>query len=207
MWGCGDWFPEDGEREFFGYYSRPHIVGFIDDSLVIVADDKEWTQETSDGYAIGGRGHQRLCIFNYRVQEAGPRWTDTLDNFNDECNYALGQLIYHWRAFSSPPNSSITNAIELGDRTWNKDGKFGKRRSLMEEAQEVKASLNVPKNGKDSLYVGQVALDLMHRHPDDYRQLASRYILIGHSMGGVSLDCHCETRRVVANRLLQGMSL
>ena len=41
MWGCGDWFPEDGEREFFGYYSRPHIVGFIDDSLVIVADDKE----------------------------------------------------------------------------------------------------------------------------------------------------------------------
>ena len=92
MWGCGDWFPEDGEREFFGYYSRPHIVGFIDDSLVIVADDKEWTQETSDGYAIEGRGHQRLRIFNYRVQEAGPRWTDTLDNFNDECNYALGQL-------------------------------------------------------------------------------------------------------------------
>ena len=48
--------------------------------------------------------------------------------------------IYHWRSFSEPPNSSISNAIELGDRTWNKDGKFGKRRALVEEAQEVKAS-------------------------------------------------------------------
>ena len=78
---------------------------------------------------------------------------------------------------------------------------------MMEEAQEVKASLKVSKNGKDSLYVGQVALDLMRRHPDDYRQLASRNILIAHSMGGVSLGCHCETRRVVANRLLQGLRL
>ncbi|PBC72745.1 hypothetical protein [Fibrobacter intestinalis] len=92
MWGCSDWFPEDGEREFFDYFSDSQIVGFIDDSLVIVADDKEWSQETSDGYAIGGRGHQRLRVFNYRVQENGPRWTDTLDNFNEECNYVLGQL-------------------------------------------------------------------------------------------------------------------
>ena len=106
MWNCG--YEEDGELVFADHFGSAGIVGFIDDSLVIVADDKEWTQETSDGYAIGGRGHQRLCIFNYRVQEAGPRWTDTLDNFNDECNYALGQLIYHWQAFSSPPNSSIT---------------------------------------------------------------------------------------------------
>ena len=92
MWGYSDWFPEDGEREFFDYFSDSQIVGFIDDSLVIVADDKEWSQETSDGYAIGGRGHQRLRVFNYRVQENGPRWTDTLDNFNEECNYVLGQL-------------------------------------------------------------------------------------------------------------------
>jgi triacylglycerol esterase/lipase EstA (alpha/beta hydrolase family) len=56
---------------------------------------------------------------------------------------------------------------------------------LVEEAQEVKASLKVSKNGKDSLYVGQVALDTIRRNPDLYRQLASRYILIGHSMGGV----------------------
>ena len=56
---------------------------------------------------------------------------------------------------------------------------------MVEEAQEVKASLKVSKNGKDSLYVGQVALDTIRRNPDLYRQLASRYILIGHSMGGV----------------------
>ena len=107
-----------------------------------------------------------------------PEWEKPTQGVHNSC-------IYHWRAFSSPPNSSITNAIELGDRTWNKDKKFGKRRALVEEAQEVKASLKVSKNGKDSLYVGQVALDTIRRNPDLYRQLASRYILIGHSMGGV----------------------
>ena len=107
-----------------------------------------------------------------------PEWEKPTQGVHNSC-------IYHWRAFSSPPNSSITNAVELGDRTWNKDKKFGKRRALVEEAQEVKASLKVSKNGKDSLYVGQVALDTIRRNPDLYRQLASRYILIGHSMGGV----------------------
>ena len=107
-----------------------------------------------------------------------PEWEKPTQGVHNSC-------IYHWRAFSSPPNSSITNAIELGDRTWNKDKKFGKRRALVEEAQEVKASLKVSKNGKDSLYVGQVALDTIRRNPDLYRQLASRYILVGHSMGGV----------------------
>lgn len=79
----------------------------------------------------------------------------------------------------------MNNAVELGDRTWNKDKTFGKRRALVEEAQEVKASLKISKNGKDSLYVGQAALDTIRRNPDLYRQLASRYILVGHSMGGV----------------------
>lgn len=92
MWGCGNWVSEDGERVFADHYGGPGIVGFIDDSLVIVKDDKEWTQETSDGYAIGGCGHQRLRIFNYRVQEDGPRWTDTLDNFTDEFDYVKGQV-------------------------------------------------------------------------------------------------------------------
>jgi hypothetical protein len=92
MWGCGNWVSEDGERVFADRYGGPGIVGFIDDSLVIVKDDKEWTQETSDGYAIGGCGHQRLRIFNYRVQEDGPRWTDTLDNFTDEFDYVKGQV-------------------------------------------------------------------------------------------------------------------
>ncbi|WP_295052601.1 hypothetical protein [uncultured Fibrobacter sp.] len=89
MWGCGvddGW----GEREFRAY-DVAKVVGFVDDSLVIVADSREWMQETPD-YAIGGHGHQRLRVFNYRVQEDGPRWTDTLDNFTDEFDYVKGQV-------------------------------------------------------------------------------------------------------------------
>ena len=97
--------------------------------------------------------------------------------------------IYNWRSFTNPANSSLNNAHEMGDRMWNVktngNSKFGKRRALFEETQEVKASLKVLKNGKDSLYVGQSALELIRQNPDLYRQLASRYILIGHSMGGV----------------------
>lgn len=92
MWGCGDWFPEDGEREFFDSYGIPKVVGFIDDSLVIVADERDWQQKFADGTDVVGGGHQRLRVFNYRIQEIGPRWTDTLDNYTDECNYIKGQL-------------------------------------------------------------------------------------------------------------------
>lgn len=107
-----------------------------------------------------------------------PKW-------EKDSSYVRNSYVYNWRAFSNTRNSSKNNAVELGDRTWNKDKKFGQRRALVEEAQEVKASLNVSKNGKDSLYVGQAALDTIRKNPDLYRQLASRYILIGHSMGGV----------------------
>lgn len=89
MWGCGvddGW----GEREFRAY-DVAKVVGFVDDSLVIVADSREWMQETPD-YAIGGHGHQRLRVFNYRIQEDGPRWVDTLDNFTDEFDYVKGQV-------------------------------------------------------------------------------------------------------------------
>ena len=91
MWGCGDWYPKDGERVFSDHYGTANVVGFVDDSLAIVADARPWSQETPD-YAIGGYGHQRLRVFNYRVQEDGPRWTDTLDNFVDEFDYVKGQL-------------------------------------------------------------------------------------------------------------------
>jgi hypothetical protein len=102
-----------------------------------------------------------------------------------DSSYVRHSYVYNWRAFSNTRNSSKNNAVELGDRTWNKERKFGQRRALVEEAQEVKASLKVSKNGKDSLYVGQAALDTIRRNPDLFRQLASRYILVGHSMGGV----------------------
>lgn len=53
---------------------------------------------------------------------------------------------------------------------------------MVEEAQEVKASA-VNDSGK--IIHGQEALEIIRKYPDLYRQLASRYILVGHSMGGV----------------------
>ncbi|MBQ7081028.1 MAG: hypothetical protein IJM92_15505 [Fibrobacter sp.] len=104
--------------------------------------------------------------------------------------------IYNWRSFTNPANSSLNNAYELGVRTWNKgngrigEGGFGYRRALMEEAQEMKSIITqevVTDFGIriDTAEKGQAALEIIRQNPDLYRQLASRYILIGHSMGGV----------------------
>lgn len=99
-----------------------------------------------------------------------PKW-------EKDSSYVRNSYVYNWRAFSNTRNSSRNNAVELGDRTWNKDKIFGQRRALVEEAQEVKAVYDTLR--------GQTALEIIRKDPDLYRQLASRYILIGHSMGGV----------------------
>ncbi len=105
---------------------------------------------------------------------------DSLNPFSDFRRSQGLPYIYSWRAFTNPANSSINNAHELGDRKWKG---CGGRRSLAEEVQEVKASF-YDLVGRKYIY-GQEALDSMRNRPDLYRQLASRYILIGHSMGGV----------------------
>ena len=107
-----------------------------------------------------------------------PDWDDTKDAVR-------ASSIYAWRAFTNPANSSKNNAVELGDRTWNKDKKFGGRRALVEEAQEVKARFVIDENDTSLDLYGQSALEIIRKHPDLYRQLPSRYILIGHSMGGI----------------------
>ena len=102
----------------------------------------------------------------------------------DKKDYVKNSYVYNWRSFSNPANTSLNNAHEMGNRTWSLKGtKFEHRRALMEEAQEVKASWYDAE--KDSLHVGQDALLIIRQNPDLYRQLPSRYILIGHSMGGV----------------------
>ena len=64
----------------------PLIAGFIDDSLVVAYDCREWLETTEtwsigDGYSEKSScGHDRLLVYNYRVQEDGPRWTDSLKN-------------------------------------------------------------------------------------------------------------------------------
>ncbi len=94
MWGCGDLLREDGEKEFTGHYIKgnANVIGFIDDSLVIVYDFQYWNQDLADGTQITGTGKQRLRVFNYRVQEDGPRWADTLDNMTEVYDYVKGQL-------------------------------------------------------------------------------------------------------------------
>jgi len=95
--------------------------------------------------------------------------------------------IYVWRSFANPANSSHNNAFELGDRRWSLQGtNYKKRRALTEEAQEVKAKYVVDENDTNQNLYGQDALDSMRKYPDLFRKLASRYILIGHSMGGVA---------------------
>lgn len=99
--------------------------------------------------------------------------------------------VYQWRSFSNPANSSYNNAFELGSRTWYMPAtKYEHRRAMMEEAQEVKAVITQEITNDsgvkiDTIAKGQSALELIRKNPDLYRQLASRYILIGHSMGGV----------------------
>ena len=60
------------------------IAGFIDDSLVVAYDCRGWLETTetwNGGYSEDEScGHDRLLVFNYRVQEDGPRWTDSLTN-------------------------------------------------------------------------------------------------------------------------------
>ena len=94
MWGCGDLLREDGEKEFTGHYVKgnANVIGFIDDSLVIVYDFQYWNQDLANGSQITGTGKQRLRVFNYRIQEDGPRWADTLDNMTEVYDYVKGQL-------------------------------------------------------------------------------------------------------------------
>ena len=92
MWGCGDTYYDWDDRR-----SSKRVVGFVDDSLVMIGDIRCWTkyEETvlavSDEDLGSGCGHTRLCVYNYRVQEDGPRWCDSLDNTRDESTL-IGQM-------------------------------------------------------------------------------------------------------------------
>ena len=80
MWGCSDRV----EFKWSDGRGTPLIAGFVDDSLVVAYDCRGWleTTETWNGaYSEDvSCGHDRLLVYNYRVQEDGPRWTDSLTN-------------------------------------------------------------------------------------------------------------------------------
>jgi len=80
IWGCSD----KVEFKWSDGRGTPLIAGFIDDSLVVAYDCREWLETTetwNGGYSDDEScGHDRLLVYNYRVQEDGPRWTDSLTN-------------------------------------------------------------------------------------------------------------------------------
>ena len=87
--------------------------------------DKSIPEATYDSYR--GSGHigrygdhkDRITYWISRNIFEEPDW----DNAKDAVR---ASSIYTWRAFTNPANSSINNAVELGDRTWNKYDKYGK---------------------------------------------------------------------------------
>ena len=92
--GCSNWFEENTHKEWTDRDVRK-IVGFFDDSLVIVRDVRHWydVNDENGDFLDGGWGHHALYLYNYRVQEDGPRWMDSLDNgFDDDFGYFKGQM-------------------------------------------------------------------------------------------------------------------
>ena len=82
---------------------------------------------------------------------------------------------YLQRPFVHPAGSPADNADEIGKSNWMGSGMCSARRSLIEEAKEFKAH-------------GQDTLKMFRESPTaEYRKIASRNILVGHSMGGVAI--------------------
>ena len=106
MWGCSD-----TEFRWNDVRSGAKVVGFVNDSLVMVGDYRCWT-EITDGVGanykdIDGCGQERLCVYNYRVQEDGPRWCDSISNRN-----STG--IFGMEVHSSRPSGQMTDSIIWG---------------------------------------------------------------------------------------------
>ena len=106
MWGCSD-----TEFRWNDVRSGAKVVGFVDDSLVMVGDYRCWT-EITDGVGanykdIDGCGQERLCVYNYRVQENGPRWCDSLSNQN-----STG--IFGMEVHSTRPSGQMTDSVIWG---------------------------------------------------------------------------------------------
>ena len=77
MWGC-----TDVDFKWDETHCGEKVVGFVDDSLVMVGDYRCWLETRDYWFALNEEssdcGRERLCVYNYRVQEDGPRWCDSL---------------------------------------------------------------------------------------------------------------------------------
>lgn len=77
IYGCSD----NVDFDWSDYRSDRNIAAFIDDSFVVVTDTRRWIETTEKWNGAykdkDGCGNDRMCIYNYRVQEDGPRWCDS----------------------------------------------------------------------------------------------------------------------------------
>ncbi|OWV17825.1 hypothetical protein SAMN06298224_2104 [Fibrobacter sp. UWB16] len=91
MWGCSDDVSFEWERT----RRNAKVIGFVDDSLVMVGDYRFWLEVTEswngEHLEESGAGNPRLCVYNYRVQEEGPRWCDSVAERNNS-GWFGGQL-------------------------------------------------------------------------------------------------------------------
>jgi hypothetical protein len=91
MWGCSDDVTFEWERT----RRNAKVIGFVDDSLVMVGDYRFWLEVTDswngEHLEESGAGNPRLCVYNYRVQEDGPRWCDSVAERNNS-GWFGGQL-------------------------------------------------------------------------------------------------------------------
>lgn len=104
MWGCSD----DVTFKWEETRRNAKVIGFVDDSLVMVGDYRFWleSKETWNGgrYDDEDAGNPRLCVYNYRVQEDGPRWCDSVSELHSS-SWFYGQLTDSVIWGSGLPNS------------------------------------------------------------------------------------------------------
>ena len=107
---------------------------------------KGFSADTSlpEAYNAGGALQNGATLGGYTNDERITQWLSSEifeeTGWKDNKEYVHNSYVFNWRSFSKPANSSVNNARELGYRQWNSDGTYGKRRALIEDAQEVKAS-------------------------------------------------------------------
>lgn len=146
-------------------------------------DDIDWKIGGAPGM-LGGysqTGNDKLTywldstVFEDYIYDADGKPLVSNDTYKIDSLLYSSQYIYIQRAFSNPAESPKVNGTEIGQRTWKGSGKCGKRRSLFEEAQEIRAK-------------GQKRLATLRNDSEkaSYRSVPSRNIIISHSMGGVS---------------------
>lgn len=91
MWGCSD----DVTFKWENSRRNAKVVGFVDDSLVMVSDYRFWLEVTDswngEHLEDSDAGNPRLCVYNYRVQEDGPRWCDSVSELHSS-SWFYGQL-------------------------------------------------------------------------------------------------------------------